>query len=316
VRRDTWRGAHGLSAHRDRDRSASGALWKSNDRMLSALHTISTYPFELEDPIFAHYPMMKFGHTQSVSYFAELLVPMALQQIARVPEEDQGWVLTSSPTQGLPNGANLVCRAICDLLAKALPDRQAPCLGSMAIQGPRLTPRKPADMKLHNDYSRYDLMQRRQFHSALDDAAIYDLANFTGRHVVFVNDINVTGTQLASVTKLLRNAGVKSLNVLLIVNVDCNIGCAFPDLEYEINTSRISDLAEFTSFLRDCEFEPTAKLISRLMSHDPPEFAAIFAALGSPKRQLLHRAILHEGLYTGQMFREKLEVVERAVFGG
>jgi hypothetical protein len=27
--------------------------------MLSALHTISTYPFELENPIFAHYPMMK-----------------------------------------------------------------------------------------------------------------------------------------------------------------------------------------------------------------------------------------------------------------
>jgi hypothetical protein len=236
-----------------------------------------------------------------VSYFAELLVPVALQQIARVPEEDQGWVLTSSPTQGLPNGANLVCRAICCQLAKALPDRQAPRLGSMVIQGPRLALRKPADMKLHNDYSRYDLKQRRQFHLALDDAAIYDLTKHAGRHVVFVNDINVTGTQLASVTKLLQNAEVKSLNVLPIVNVDRNIGCAFPDLEYEINTSRITDLAEFISFLRDCEFEPTAKLISRLMSHDPHGFAAIFAALGPPKRQLLHRAILQEGLSNARL---------------
>ena len=175
--------------------------------MLSALHTISTYPFELENPIFAHYPMTKFGHVQSVNYFAELLTPMALHAIARVPEEDQGWVLTSSPTQGLPNGANLVCRAIFGQLAKALPDRQAPRLGSMEIQGPRLALRKSADMKLHNDYSRYDLKQRQQFHWALDDAAIYDLTDFAGCRAVFVNDINVTGTQLASVTKLLQNAG-------------------------------------------------------------------------------------------------------------
>jgi orotate phosphoribosyltransferase len=284
--------------------------------MLSALHTISTYPFELENPVLARYPMMKFGHVQSVNYFAELLAPMALQAITEVPEQDQGWVLTSSPTQGLPNGANLVCRAICDRLAKALPDRQAPRLGSMAILGPRLALRKPADMKLHNDYSRYDLNQRRQFHLALDDAAVYDLTNFAGRQVLFVNDINVTGTQLASITKLLQNAGIKCLGVLLIVNVYRNIGCAFPQLENEINTSRISNLAEFTSFLRDCEFEPTAKLISRLMSHDPAEFAAIFAALQPPKRQMLHRAILQEGLYAGKLFREKLEVVERAVFGG
>jgi hypothetical protein len=60
------------------------------------------------------------------------------------------------------------------------------------------------------------------------------------------------------------------------VNVDPKIGCAFPQLENEINTSRIIDLAEFTAFLRDCEFEPTGKLISRLMSHDPHESGAIF----------------------------------------
>jgi hypothetical protein len=283
--------------------------------MLSALHTISTYPFDLGSPIFAHYPAMKFGHFQSVNYFADLLAPMALKALADVPEKDQDWVLTSPPLQGLPCGANLVCRAICGQLAKALPDGHAPRLDSMDVWGPRIPFRNLADFEGYNNYSKYDLKKRQQFRLARDERVMYDLANFEGRRAIFVNDINVTGTQLATITKLLQSAGIKSLDMLLIVNVDRKIGCAFPQLENEINTSRITDLAEFTAFLRDCEFEPTGKLISRLMSHDPHEFGAIFEALRPPKRQMLHRAILQEGLYGGPLFKEKIEVVERALSG-
>jgi hypothetical protein len=283
--------------------------------MLSALHTISTYPFDLGNPIFAHYPAMKFGHSQSVNYFAELLAPMALKMLTDVPERDQGWVLTSPPLQGLPCGANLVCRALCGQLAKALPDGQAPRLESMDVQGPRIPFANQSDFEGYNDYSRHDLKRRQQFYLPRHGRATYDLANFDGRHAVFVNDINVTGTQLATITKLLQRAGVKSLDILLIANVDPKIGCAFPQLENEINTSRIIDLAEFTVFLRDGEFEPTGKLISRLMSHDLHEFGAIFEALRPPQRQMLHRAILQEGLYGGPLFKAKIQTVERAVFG-
>jgi hypothetical protein len=65
--------------------------------MQSALHTISTYPFDLGSPIFAHYAAMKLGHLQSVRYFAELLMPMALEAFAAMPEKDQAWLLTSPP---------------------------------------------------------------------------------------------------------------------------------------------------------------------------------------------------------------------------
>lgn len=282
--------------------------------MLSALHTISTYPFDLGSPIFAHYPAMNFGDVRSVNYFTELMAPMALKALADV-EKDQGWVLTSPPLQGLPSGANLVCRAICGQLAKALPNEQAPRLDSMNVQGSRIPFRNLADFEGYNDYSKYDTTKRQRYHLARDERATYNLANFEGRQVVFVNDINVTGTQLATITKLLQSAGVKSLDMLLILNVDRKIGCTFPELENEINTSRISNFGEFTAFLRDCEFEPTGKLISRLMIHDPHEFGAIFKTLGPPKRQMLHRAILQEGLYGGTPFKEKIQIVERAVFG-
>ncbi len=283
--------------------------------MLSALHTISSYPFGLGSPIFAHYPAMKFGHLASVNYFAELLAPMALQAIADVPAKDCGWVLTSPSLRGLPCGANLVCRALCDQLAKALPDGRAPRLDSMEARGARTPISSQAEFEAYDAYSKRDLKQRQQYYLPFEKSLTYDLANFAGRHAIFVNDINVTGTQLATITKLLQSAGVKSLDVLLIVNVDRKIGCAFPQLESEINTSSITDLAEFTAFLSDCEFDPTGKLIWRLMSHNPREFAAIFAALRPPKRQMLRRAILQEGLYGGPLFKEKIEAVERAAFG-
>ncbi len=285
--------------------------------MLSALHTISTYPFGLGSPIFAHYPAMKFGHLASVNYFAELLAPMALQAIADVPAKGRGRVLTSPPLplRGLPCGANLVCRALCGQLAKALPDGQAPRLVSIDARGPRRPISSLAEFEAYGGYSKHDLKKRQQFYLPFHKSATYDLANFQGRHAIFVNDINVTGTQLATITKLLQSAAVESLDVLLIVNVDRKIGCAFPQLENEINTSRITDLAEFTAFLSDCEFDPTAKLICRLMSHDPQELAAIFEALRPPKRQMLRRAILREGLYGGPLFEENIQAVERAVFG-
>ncbi len=281
--------------------------------MLSALHTISSYPFDPGAPVFAHYPAMKFGHRQSVDYFAGLLAPMAFKAIVEAPSKHRDWVLTSPPLQGLPCGANLVCRAIRGILAGSLPAGLAPRLDTLDVHGPR-TP--IGNQKGYNDYSKQDLKTRQRFHLARDESATYDLAGFEGRRAIFVNDINVTGTQLASITKLLRGAGVESLDVLLIVNVDPATGCAFPELEHEVNTSKIATLAEFTAFLRDCEFEATGKLVARLMSHASDKLAAIFETLPPPRRQMLHRAILKEGLYGGAPFKDKMRTVERAVLSG
>ncbi len=115
-----------------------------------------------------------------------------------------------------------------------------------------------------------------------------------------------------SIEKLLRGAGVKSLDCFLILNVDGRIGRRFPQLESEINMSRISSLEEFTSYLRVSEFRCTGKLISRLLSYDAESLAGIFAKLDQEKRALLHRAILEEGLYSGAFFEEKTKIAELA----
>ncbi len=281
--------------------------------MLSALHTIRYYPFALDDPIFAQYPAMKLGHIESAEHFARLLSPAIRRWMMEAPSGDRDWVLTSPPIWGLPCGANLVCRAIHEILVDTLPDGFVVTLDKLEVHGTRIQIGSQIDFARYNDYSKQDLKTRQDFHLESNDGdATQDLSAFEGRRAIFVNDINVTGTQLGSIEKLLLGAGANSLDCFLILNVDRHIGRRYPQLESEINLSRISSLAVFTIYLRDSEFQCTGKLISRLLSYDAETLAGIFAALGRAKRKLLHRAIVEEDLYGGAFFREKLEIVEHA----
>jgi hypothetical protein len=281
--------------------------------VLSALYTIDTYPFDLSEPVFAHYPAMKFGHRESVRHFAALLAPSALRRFAEAGDRD--WVLTSPPRHGLPCGANFVCRDLYDILAGSLPQGTRLTLDLLETRQARAPFDNEADFRRFNDYSKQDLDSRRAFRMGGDETCTYDLSNFADRRAIFVNDINVTGTQLESMEKILGGV-VMSLDFLLIVNVDRDVGRAFPQLESEINTSGLSGLDELVCFLRDCEFRCTGKLISRLLAHEPGELERILTAMPRAKRDAIHGAILEEGLYGGALFAQKMDVVERAVRGG
>ncbi|HEY0106903.1 MAG TPA: phosphoribosyltransferase family protein [Rhizomicrobium sp.] len=277
--------------------------------MLSALHTIRDYPFDPGEPVFARYPAMKFGDRASVRHFAGMLAPIALRRIAEAPP-DRDWVLTSPPQRGLRCGANFVCDEVHAILAEALPGRR------LALDPLRTAQTAPpfeteAEFRCYNDYSRQDVETRRLFRMGGDETYTYDLSNFAGRCCIFLNDINVTGTQLESMETILGSV-VASLDFLLIVNVDPKIGRAFPFLESEINLSKLSGLDELACHLRDGEFRCTGKLISRLMSHEAGEIEGLLAALDAEKRRAIHRAVLEEGLYGGAFFAPKMGVVARA----
>lgn len=305
-----------VGAHRSDRRfmpaSTECRVWRERD-LLSALYTIREYPFALSDPVFAPYPAMKLGHLDSVAHFAELLAPAIRRWMIEAGPADRDWVLTSPPLWGLPCGANLVCRAIYENLVATLPREFALAFDALEVRGARTPIGSQTDFERYNDYSKQDLKTRQDFHLETDDGdATQDLSAFRGRRAVFVNDINVTGTQLDSIGKLLHGAGVKSLDCFLILNVEPRIGRRYPQLESEINLSRFAGADEFTAYLRDSDFRCTGKLISRLLSYDAESLARIFAALDRRKCELLHRAILQEDLYGGAFFKAKLDVVEHA----
>ncbi len=258
--------------------------------MHCALHTIDRYPLDLRHPIFARYPAMKFGERGAVEYFARLLEP-----VARALGGD---ILTSPPVRRLPSGANLVCEALARRLGMDMEVlRQTDAPGTFESE---------AEFARLGDYARLDYAARQ---AQADDEATFDAAKFEGRTVVFVNDINVTGSQQERIMRLLAPARPRAIHWLLIVDVVPEIGRCFPHLESEINHSRLADQDELIAFLRSAELTYTGKFVARLLSYGVESWMRIGRSLDRSTRRAIREAIQAEGAYPDTVFGEKLALL-------
>ena len=258
--------------------------------MRRALHTIDRYPLDLRHPVFVHYPAMKFGERGAVEHFARLLEP-----VARGLGCD---ILTAPPVLRLPSGANLVCEA----LARRL---------GMEMEALRLAEEpgafeSEAEFAQMGDYARLDYRARQ---AEPDEDVTFDADKFRDKEVIFVNDINVTGSQQERMIRLLAPARPRAVHWVLILDVVPDIGRCFPHLESEINHSRFADQDELIAFLRNADLTYTGKFVARLLSYGIESWARICRSLDRAKRRAIREAILAEGAYPDAVFGEKLALL-------
>lgn len=259
--------------------------------LLSALHTIDRYPPDLSHPIFAHYPAMKFGERRAVEYFAQKLERNALAI--------GGDVLTGPPVQGLPSGANLICQALHRRLGMEIE--------VLRVMDPPDTFESETEFAAYGDYARLDYAARRAMNADQDVA--FDVVKLKGREIVFVNDINVTGSQMERMKALLEKAQPRAIHWLLIVDVVPHIGRRFPHLESEINHSRFAESDELVAFLRGADLTFTGKIVTRLLSFSIENWSRVCRSLDRATRRAIREAILTDGAYSGEAFREKLAIL-------
>jgi hypothetical protein len=283
--------------------------------LLSALHTITEYPLDLSAPVFDRYPFMKFGDRQSVDRFAELLAPLARRMILETEPLCREWVLTAPPREGLTCGAALVSGALHRVLSQSLPGEIRLHLDTFCINTVRPPIENHDEFVRLNEYSKLDFQTRLAIRVERDSDARYNLDIFRGRGVIFVNDINVTGAQMASVDGVLRKAGPARIDWLFIVDVDRDIGRAHPHLESEINNSKLATIEELIAYLQRNDYQCTGRLTARLLSYDLRGLARILAALTPHQRKDIYEGIRLEGMYDGAYFAEKVKVVERFAHG-
>jgi hypothetical protein len=276
--------------------------------LTSALHTITSPALDPQDPLFQQYPSMKLGVRESVRFYANLLVPVAEKIIASLPETTD-WVLTAPPLYAIAAGANLLAQAMFPALRDRLPSHK-----SLRFVDLRYAlPMAPSNAHLlGEDYSSSDvaarIRNRHRLHEG-EGAPRPDAADFEGRAVLFINDINVTGTQQMYVQRTLDTVHPASIHWLYIFQVDPDLGRSNPGIEYALNFLNLATFEEFAEVMTNADIDYTSRCVSRLFSYPIETLEPLFRSLDGRCRTQLHDLATREGIYTGTADEAKLTLL-------
>ncbi|HMH99405.1 MAG TPA: phosphoribosyltransferase family protein, partial [Bradyrhizobium sp.] len=249
------------------------------------MQTITSSSLDPQDPLFQPYPSMKLGVRESVRFYANLLVPLAEKIVASQPETTD-WVITAPPLYVIPAGANLIASAVFQKLRERLPRSQSLRLVEMryALPMPASTP------ELGGDYSNSDISarirNRQRLHEG-DGAPRPSLADFEGRAVLFINDINVTGTQQRYVQQTLDSVQPASIHWMYIFQVDRDLGRSNPGIEYALNFLNLGTFEEFAEVMASADIDYTSRCVSRLFGYSIESLEPLFRSLDVARRDLL-----------------------------
>ena len=145
-------------------------------------------------------------------------------------------------------------------------------------------------------------------------APTLDPAVFRDRAVLFINDINVTGTQQSFMQKAFEAVEPASVDWLYIIQVDPGLGRSNPELEYALNHLRLETFEGLAEVVARAEIDLTCRCIRRLLDYPAAQLELLFRALSDTRRRSLYDLATQEGIYTGADHEAKLALL-REHFG-
>lgn len=276
-----------------------------SDSETTSLYRISRLPLDADAEIFRQYPAFKLGVTDSVRYYARLLLPLVKNIIAS-DSRHTGWILTGPAlAAGTPAAANLLCGELLDLYRRERDVRDSKELSLMDIQYDN-------EPTASIDYANLDLADRLAERERLSTRLVRN-ADFRGRPILFVNDICVTGAQQHAMQQYFDRDEAACVRWLYLMVVDPEIGRAKPRIEWEINFAPFDELLRMVS--RE-QVQFTGKCVLRLMQLSIAELDQILRALDEERRaRLLELALLNRFQYLDG-FHEQVELVRSYVAQG
>ncbi|VAW59781.1 hypothetical protein MNBD_GAMMA11-528 [hydrothermal vent metagenome] len=280
------------------------ATHQSIPLQVQVLEQISHLPLQLNGVLYQHYPAMKLGQKQAIKFYSTQLAVIAENIYQQ--EEQLDWVITAPPCHYLPAGANLLARSVHQLLAKQGITTE---LVEPRLKQQQVSFNSKTEFQNFYNYSKSTLEQRiKQRKNELDTLKNNKQANhLKNKSLIIINDINVTGTQQRFMQQALEQCQVKSCNWLYIFNIESSLAKQHPELEHQINHSRIKSLKSFSQVLSDPQTEHTSRCISRLFNEDDEEFNYLINHLAVDKRQQIHQLATQEGRYSGTFFEQKMQ---------
>jgi hypothetical protein len=268
-----------------------------SDSETKYLHYITKLPLDADAEIFRQYPAFKLGVTDSVRYYARLLLPLVKNLIAS-DSRHTDWIMTGPAIAAqTPAAANLLCKELFDLYMREGDTRNSE-LSLMDIQYDN-------EATASIDYAKLDFADRLTERERLSGRLVRN-ANFHRRPILFVNDICVTGAQQQALQQYFERDEAACVRWLYLIVVDPKIGKANPEMEWQINFAPFEDLLRMVS--RE-QIQFTGKCVLKLMQLGFAELDQVLRALNQERRgRLLELAILNRFQYLDG-FQEQMELV-------
>lgn len=275
-----------------------------------ALHRITQMPLDFSEAIYQEYPLLKLGVSRAVAHYAKLLLPFTRQIMDNHPQY-QDWVLTAPPYDGAPAAANLMCWEIHNALLSIIPAEQSVSVVNLYKDEPDREIKTAQDFSNYNDYSKYSAAERRQLKSK--HRFVLRENDFKNKGIIFINDINVTGTGQEYIRQSFARFYPDSLHFVYIINCDRRIGEAHPQLENSINNFTIKTVEDFGRILSSEKMQYTAKCISKIFTYDLSDLETLLSMLDRKTVAVILDGIVSEKRYEGGYFKEKLDLVRSMV---
>lgn len=269
-----------------------------SDSETTSLYRISQLPLDADAEIFRQYPAFKLGVTNSVRYYAGLLLPLMKNVIASEPEHTD-WILTgpaiAAETQA---AANLLCRELFDLYMRERDTGNPKELSLIDIQYDN-------EATASIDYAKLDLADRLMVRERLSQRLVRN-ADFKGRPILFINDVCVTGAQQQAMQQYFERDGAACVRWLYLIVIDPEIGRTNPKIEWQINSSPFEDLLRMVS--RE-QIQFTGKCLTRLMQLSIAELDQVLRALNTERRARLLKLVELNRFQNLDDFQEHVELI-------
>jgi D-alanyl-D-alanine dipeptidase len=278
--------------------------------VISCLQKINHPSMVLDPELASHYPSMKLGLLSAVAFYADKLLTLAQSHIEANPQV-RHWVITAPPYSTIPAAANLICWQIYEQLKPALGEKLT--LVDLRLPKKNMAIKDANEFKSNFEYSANTIEQRVKERTRLQQGSddIIDYPDkFSQRGVIVVNDICVTGTQQKFMQHSFDQVGVTNLQWLYIFAIEQQTGKTHPQIEHQINNSKIQTPAQFQAIICADDIHYTARCISRLFSHETQQFESLLGQLSTPKQALIFDLACKEGRFDGAFFAAKLQLLK------
>jgi hypothetical protein len=269
-----------------------------NNSETTSLHRITQLPFDADAEFFRRYPAFKVGVTDSVRYYAQLLLPLVKEVIAN-DSDHTGWILTGPAIASqTPAAANLLCRELFDLHMRERNPRNSKELSLIDIQYDN-------ESTASIDYANLGLADRLTLRERLSQQLVRN-ADFHGRPILFVNDVCVTGSQQHAMQQYFDRDGAACVRWLYLIVIDPEIGRTNPRIEWQINFAPFEDLLRMVS--RE-QIQFTGKCMTKLMHLSIAELEQVLRALNAERRARLLKLVELNGFQNLDGFEEQVTLV-------